>query len=116
MKKIKVRDHVLSGNLINDDGWNEVKSAHNFAHLLTNEYHRYLKNNYPDDIDDVYVHVEFNATGISNELDVIVDLKGTYGDVAEYNAWKIENHLRDILPEIREHLHNIDFDKWAVKS
>lgn len=111
--RISVTDDILSGNLFNESGYNENKSADNLAALIEQEYTDIIESAYPDAEIEVDVESRHNVSGCSRGIYIDVEIDNEDDD--DYDgpsSFEITHYLESALDS--NEIWSDRWDEWAV--
>lgn len=101
---ITVTDTILTGNLFNENGYDELASAQNLRELVRDAWLADLTEQFPDAEIAISIRVQ-NATGYNRGISV-------ESDSDEVNADRLAGELADIAGRI----YTAQWDDWAVEE
>lgn len=101
---ITVTDTILTGNLFNENGYDELASAKSLRDLIRAEWEAALREQFPDAEIAISIRVQ-NATGYNRGIEVESDSDAVNAD-----------QITSDLHAISERIYADQWDDWAVEA
>jgi predicted nucleic acid-binding Zn-ribbon protein len=108
--EITVSMQILSGNMFNESGYDELQSAKNYAELAEEQFREAIEEEYPDAEISIDIDVQA-ASGARRDLEVFIE-----DGESEEQFFDETESLRSTLEAINVDIYEKQWDEWAVEE